>query len=98
MMMAVAVVVTIMDPDGNGEAAIAAAVGTLVGVVSYASAFLWAGMITTRALGFALIYILLWEALITSFLEGTRYLSVRSYALSTMQGTGRDHIQRHTFH
>ena len=86
MMMAVAAVVTVMDPDGNGGAAVAAAVGTLVGVVSYASAFLWAGMITTRALGFALIYILLWEALITTFLEGTRYLSVRSYTLSTMQG------------
>ena len=51
MMMAVAAVVTVMDPDGNGEAAIAAAVGTLVGVITYASAFLWAGMITTAPWG-----------------------------------------------
>ena len=86
MMMAVSAVVTMMDPDGSGMAATAAAAGTLVGVVTYASAFTWAGLVTTRALGFALIYILLWESIITSFLEGTRYLSVRSYTMGTMHG------------
>ena len=86
LMAAVSVVVTVMDPDGTGKAATAAAAGTLVGVVTYASAFMWAGLLTTRALGFALIYVLLWEAVITSFLEGARYLSVRSYAQGTMHG------------
>ena len=86
LMIAVSAIVTMMDPDGNGKAATAATAGALVGVVTYASAFVWAGLITTRALGFALIYVLLWEAVITSFLEGARYLSVRSYTLGTMHG------------
>ncbi len=86
LMIAVSAVVTMMDPDGSGKAAVAAAVGTLVGVVTYASAFTWAGLLTTRALGFALIYVLLWEAIITGFLEGARHLSVRSYTQGTMHG------------
>ena len=86
LLIAVSAVVTMMDPDGSGKAAVAAAAGTLVGVVTYASAFTWAGLLTTRALGFGLIYVLLWEAIITSFLEGARYLSVRSYTQGTMHG------------
>ena len=86
LMIAVSAVVTMMDQDGSGKAAVAAAAGTLVGVVTYASAFTWAGLLTTRALGFALIYVLLWEAIITGFLEGARYLSVRSYTQGTMHG------------
>ena len=60
--------------------------GRWLGVVTYASAFTWAGLLTTRALGFGLIYVLLWEAIITGFLEGARYLSVRSYTQGTMHG------------
>ena len=86
LMATVSAIVTVMDPDGGGKAAAAAAAGTLVGVVTYASAFTWAGLLTTRALGFALIYVLLWEATITSFLSGARYLSVRSYTQGTMYG------------
>ena len=86
LLIAVSAVVTMMDPDGSGKAAVAAAAGTLVGVVTYASAFTWAGLLTTRALGFGLIYVLLWEAIITSFLEGARYLSVRSYTQGTIHG------------
>ena len=86
LLIAVSAVVTMMDPGGSGKAAAAAAAGTLVGVVTYASAFTWAGLLTTRALGFGLIYVLLWEAIITSFLEGARYLSVRSYTQGTIHG------------
>ena len=86
LMIAASAIVTLMDPDGGGRAAAVAAAGMLVGVVTYASAFTWAGLLTTRALGFALIYVLLWEAVITGFLEGARYLSVRSYTQGTMHG------------
>ena len=86
LMAAVAVVITMMDPDGAGNAPLAAAVGVVVGVVAYASAFTWLGLLTTRALGFGLVYVLLWEALITTFLSGTRYLSIRSYIFGTAHG------------
>ncbi len=85
-MAVVAAVITAMEPDGTGNAPVAAAVAVVVGVVAYASAFTWLGLITSRALGFGLVYVLLWEALITSFLSGTRYLSIRSYIFGTAHG------------
>ena len=86
LMAVIAAVITRMDPDGTGNAPLAAAVAVVIGVVAYGSAFTWLGLLTTRALGFGLVYVLLWEALITSFLSGTRYLSIRSYIFGTAYG------------
>ncbi len=86
LMAAVAAVITTMDAEGIGNAPIVAAVSVTVGVVAYASTFTWLGLLTTRALGFGLVYVLLWEALITTFLSGTRYLSIRSYIFGTAHG------------
>ena len=86
LMAVIAVIITTMDEDGVGNAPAAAAAAVAVGVAAYAAAFTWLGLITTRALGFGLIYVLLWEALITSFLSGARYLSIRSYIFGTAQG------------
>ena len=86
LMAVVAAVITTMDPDGAGNAPLAAAIGVVVGVMAYASAFTWLGLLTTRALGFGLVYVLLWEALITRFLSGTHYLSIRSYIFGTAHG------------
>ena len=86
IMVIVAVVVTALPPDREGGVIVAAAVGAAVGVVVYASVFTWAGLVTTKALAFGLVYVLLWEALITTFLSGTRYLSIRSYAIGVMHG------------
>ncbi len=86
LMAVVAAVITAMDGDGTGNAPAVAAVAVAVGVIAYASVFTWAGLITTRALGFGLVYVLLWEALITSFLDGARYLSIRSYIFGTAHG------------
>ena len=86
LMAVIAVIITTMDEDGVGNAPAAAAAAVGVGVAAYAAAFTWLGLITTRALGFGLIYVLLWEALITSFLSGARYLSIRSYIFGTAHG------------
>ena len=86
IMVIVAVVVTALPPDREGGVIVAAAVGAAVAVVVYASVFTWAGLVTTKALAFGLVYVLLWEALITTFLSGTRYLSIRSYAIGVMHG------------
>lgn len=86
LMAVIAAIITAMDPNGTGNAPVAAALAVVVGIVAYASAFTWLGLLTTRALGFGLVYVLLWEALITSFLSGTRYLSIRSYMFGTAHG------------
>ncbi|MDP6452077.1 MAG: hypothetical protein QF898_02115 [SAR202 cluster bacterium] len=71
---------------------IAAAVGLALfaGVTTYASIFTWAGLMTTRALAFAIIYVFLWEGLISSFINGVDYLSVRGYTLAIMHGIDKD--------
>ena len=86
IMVGVSVILLALPPDREGGVIAAAAAGTAVGVVVYAAVFTWAGLVTTRALAFGLVYVLLWEALITSFLGGTRYLSVRSYMIGVMHG------------
>ena len=53
---------------------------------TYATVFTWAGLISSHALGFSLIYVFLWEALVTSLFSGVRYLSVRGYVLSIING------------
>ena len=72
--------------DGDVQAAVAVGVALFAGVVTYAAIFTWAGLITTRALAFALIYVFLWEGLISTYLGGIRYLSVRAYTLAIMHG------------
>ena len=61
-------------------------VALLAGVAAYASIFTWAGLITPRALSYGLVYVLVWEGLLSSFLTGVRYLSVRGYTLSLLHG------------
>ena len=72
--------------DGGGRAALAVGVAVLAGVVSYAAIFTWAGLMSTRALAFALVYVFLWEGLVSTFLGGVRYLSVRGYTLGILHG------------
>ena len=71
---------------GGGQAALAVGTALLVGVVAYAAIFTWAGLVTSHALGFALIYVLVWEGLLSTFLGGIRYLSVRGYILALLYG------------
>lgn len=58
---------------GDTTAIIAITVSALVAVALYASAFTWLGLVTTQAIGFGLLYIVLWEGLFSGFL----FLTVR---------------------
>ena len=72
--------------DGDVSATAAVAVALLVGVVTYSAIFTWAGLLTTRALAFALVHVFLWEGLISTYLGGIRYLSVRAYSPAILHG------------
>lgn len=72
--------------DSPARAAAATGVALLLGAVAYSAAFTWAGLVSTRALPYALVYVVLWEGVVTSFLGGVRYLSVRGYALGLAHG------------
>ena len=72
--------------DSGFKTPLAVGVALLVGVVAYSAVFTWAGLITTRALSFAIVYVFLWEGVVSTFISGVRYLSVRGYTLAVMHG------------
>jgi ABC-2 type transport system permease protein len=71
---------------GDVRASLAVTAGLLAGVLLYASVFTWLGLVTTQVIGVGLLYILVWEGLLSGFVSGVRLLSLRFYALSVMHG------------
>ncbi len=84
---------TLIAFEAGVQPVLAVAAALAVGVIAYASIFTWAGLVTTRALGFALVYVILWEGVIGSFLTGIRYLSVRGYALGILHGLDEESFE-----
>ena len=56
-------------------------VGALAGSVLYPAIFVALSAVTKRAVVFGLVYLLLWEGVLGTWLRGTRILSVRHYLL-----------------
>jgi len=86
LLVASGVVATLLGFDGEVRPAVAVAIALSAGVLAYAAIFTWLGLVTTRALPFALVYVLLWEGVISTFMSGVDYLSVRGYSLAIMSG------------
>lgn len=84
---------TYVGMGGDLRTTVAVSVALLVGVITYASVFTWAGLITTRALPFAIVYVFLWEGLLSTFISGVRYLSVRGYTLAIMNGLDENGLE-----
>ncbi len=84
--IAAVVVAAIAVENEPTQAAVAAGIGVLVGVAAYTALFTWAGLVSNKALGFALVYVLLWEGLMASLISGIRYLSIRGYTIGIMHG------------
>ncbi len=80
------IAVTLIGLDGDARTAAAVGVGLFAGVVGYSVIFAWLGLVTNHPLGFALVYVFLWEGLLSSLLGGIRYLSIRAYTLTLMEG------------
>ena len=71
---------------GAARTALAIAVSVAAGSFAYCCVFTWLGLITSRALAAALVYVFLWEAAVATFIGGARYLSVRGFTLGMMRG------------
>ena len=67
-------------------ATLAVTTAALVGVLMYASVFVWLGLVTRQAIGMGLAYIVLWEGFFSGFVSGVRFLSIRHYAIALMHG------------
>ncbi|MCI0434154.1 MAG: ABC transporter permease [Gemmatimonadetes bacterium] len=69
---------------GDATATVAVTVAALAGVALYSSAFVWLGLVTTRAIGLGLLYIVLWEGFFSGFVAGARLLSIRHWSIGLM--------------
>jgi ABC-2 type transport system permease protein len=67
--------------ERGAEATRAFMAAMLVGSVCYVSVFLTLSLFTRRALLIGLVYVLVWEGLLSSLLPGIANLSIRQYAL-----------------
>ena len=70
--------------------AVALFTGALVGSVIYSAVFVMASVLTTRAIAVGLLYVLIWEALLSNFVSGARLLSVGHYGLGIANGFAND--------
>ena len=75
----------LIAPSGS-KLAIGLFVGALAGSVIYSAVFVMASAVTTRAIAVGLLYVLIWEALLSNFVGGARLLSVGHYALGIANG------------
>lgn len=73
---------------GGAQVVGATVVGGLLAGVLYAAVFVALSVVTSRALVAGLAYVLVWEGLVTTLLEGTRTLSIREYALAVVAALG----------
>jgi ABC-2 type transport system permease protein len=69
---------------GDNLTTLAVTLAALVGVLMYASLFVWLGLVSTQAIGIGLLYIVLWEGFFSGFVSGARLLSIRFYAIALM--------------
>lgn len=67
---------------GGGSIAIAVAVAVIPGSLVYAVGFVALSVVTSRALIAGLLYVFIWEGLLSGLFAGTALLSVRQYILA----------------
>jgi ABC-2 type transport system permease protein len=65
----------------SGRLAFALFVGALAGSVVYSAVFVMASVLTTRAIAVGLLYVLIWEGLLSNLVGGARILSIAHYCL-----------------
>jgi ABC-2 type transport system permease protein len=77
-------------PIGTEKFALGLFIGALVGAVIYNAIFVMVSIATTRAIAVGLLYVLIWESLLSNFVSGARILSVSHYSLGIANGIAHD--------
>lgn len=65
----------------SGKLAFALFAGALAGSVIYSAVFVAASVLTTRSIAVGLLYVLIWEGLLSNLVGGVRILSIAHYSL-----------------
>ena len=64
--------------------------GAVAGSVIYNAVFVMISVLTTRAIAVGLLYLLIWESLLSNVVSGVRVLSVSQYSLGIANSVARD--------
>ena len=75
---------------GLTKLAVGLFVGALAGSVMYNAVFVMLSVLTTRAIAFGLLYVLIWESLLTNFVSGAKLLSIGHYSLGIANAIAHD--------
>jgi ABC-2 type transport system permease protein len=75
---------------GATKLALGAFVGALAGSVMYNAIFVMLSAVTTRAIAWGLLYVLIWEGVLGNLVAGARLLSVGQYSLGIANSIAHD--------
>ena len=75
---------------GVTKLAIGLFVGALAGSVMYNAVFVMLSVVTTRAIAFGRLYVLIWESLLGNLVSGAKLLSVGHYSLGIANAIAHD--------
>jgi ABC-2 type transport system permease protein len=67
---------------GSTSLAVGLVVGSIVGSIAYSALFMALSLLTRRPVLVGLLYVLVWEGLLSNLLDGTRLLSIRQYVIT----------------
>jgi len=73
---------------GSARLGAGLAAGTAVGALAYSALFLALSLVTRRPVLLGLLYVLIWEGLLSNMLTGTRVLSVQHYVIAIADRVG----------
>jgi ABC-2 type transport system permease protein len=73
---------------GSGALAIGLVLGAAFASLAYCALFLALSLLTKRPVAVGLVYIMLWENLLVSFVDGARVFSVRQHATAIADAVG----------
>ncbi|MDQ2588942.1 ABC transporter permease [Saccharothrix yanglingensis] len=73
---------------GSGTLAVGLVVGAALGASAYSALFLALSVMTKRPVAVGLVYIVLWENLLVSFVDGARVFSIRRHATAVADAIG----------
>jgi ABC-2 type transport system permease protein len=76
--------------------AVGLGLGAAVGALAYTALFLALSLVSRRPVAVGLVYIMLWENLLTQFVSGSRVLSVQQYAASLADGIATSEMIKST--
>ncbi|MBB4907768.1 ABC transporter permease [Actinophytocola algeriensis] len=77
---------------GSGTLAVGLVIGAAIGGLAYSALFLALSVMTKRPVAVGLVYIVLWENILVSYVSGTRIFSVRQHATAIADSIGNTQL------